>query len=47
MFLCILVLLPHIAGRNSLGSDIEKSKLAVDNLLAVYNNQPMPCEVKL
>ncbi|XP_050055556.1 glyoxylate reductase/hydroxypyruvate reductase-like isoform X1 [Aphis gossypii] len=42
-----VVLLPHIAGGNTIEAPMEKSQLAIDNIFAVFNNQPIPCEVKL
>ncbi|VVC44375.1 D-isomer specific 2-hydroxyacid dehydrogenase, catalytic domain,D-isomer specific 2-hydroxyacid [Cinara cedri] len=42
-----VVLLPHIAGRNTFEASMRKAQLAADNILAVLNNQPVPCEVKL
>jgi len=39
--------LPHIGGRNTIEAAMEKAQLAADNILAVINNQPMPCEVIL
>jgi len=42
-----LVILPHIAGRNTIEAAMEKAQLAIDNIFAVFNNQPMPCQVKL
>jgi lactate dehydrogenase-like 2-hydroxyacid dehydrogenase len=42
-----LVLLPHIAGRNTVEASVEKAQLAADNILAVANNQPVPCQVEL
>lgn len=47
LFIFVLVLLPHIAGRNTIEASMEKAQLAADNILAVLNNQPVPCEVKL
>jgi len=42
-----LVILPHIAGRNTIEAAMEKAQLTIDNIFAVFNNQPMPCQVKL
>uniref|UniRef100_A0A2S2QHN4 Glyoxylate reductase/hydroxypyruvate reductase n=1 Tax=Sipha flava TaxID=143950 RepID=A0A2S2QHN4_9HEMI len=42
-----VVLLPHIAGRNTVEASVEKAQLAADNILAVANNQPVPCQVEL
>lgn len=42
-----VVILPHIAGRNTIEAAMEKAQLAIDNIFAVFNNQPMPCQVKL
>lgn len=47
IYFVVLVLLPHIAGRNTIEASMEKAQLAADNILAVLNNQPVPCEVKL
>ncbi|KAL5242527.1 hypothetical protein ACI65C_009937 [Semiaphis heraclei] len=42
-----VVILPHIAGRNTIEAAMEKAQLTIDNIFAVFKNQPMPCEVKL
>jgi len=42
-----LVILPHIAGRNTIEAAMEKAQLTINNIFAVFNNQPMPCQVKL
>lgn len=43
----VLVLLPHIAGRNTVEAFLEKTQVAANNILAVLNNEPMPCKVNL
>lgn len=42
-----VVLLPHIAGENTIEATMERAQLAIDNIFAVFNKQPIPCEVKL
>ncbi|CAI6350270.1 unnamed protein product [Macrosiphum euphorbiae] len=42
-----VVILPHIAGRNTIEAAMEKAQLTIDNIFAVFNNQPMPGQVKL
>lgn len=49
-FICnnrVLVLLPHIGGRNTVEALLEKTQVAANNILAVLNDKPMPYQVNL